>query len=175
MNDAETRVLARTAVVLLLASMGRYAWEARRAGPPMLAEAPDEGPALLAESRRLAAENEARAKPLAPDERDVTPRLRQDIRQRSLEIAFSAPLKRELQALEDMKALCREATLFRPRSCRAFERLRLHRIALWEEVEDAAGANPANLSWPFVNRLSDAGSAAAGRWRAPDVPAAAGG
>ena len=52
---------------------------------------------------------------------------------------------------------------------------KLNRIALWEEVEDAAGANPANLSWPFVNRLSDAGRAAAGRWRAPDVPAAAGG
>ena len=112
---------------------------------------------------------------LAPDERDTTPRLRQDIRHRSLEIAFSAPLKRELQAIEDMKALCREASLFRPRSCRAFERLRMHRLSLWESLEDAAGANPANLSWPFVTRLAEAGRTAADRWRSPDaVPASEG-
>jgi competence protein ComEA len=68
MTDAETRVLARTAAVLLVASMARYAWEARRGGSPVLPGAADDGPALLAESRRLADENEARARPLAPGE-----------------------------------------------------------------------------------------------------------
>ncbi|NMJ40345.1 patatin-like phospholipase family protein [Roseomonas sp. JC162] len=113
---------------------------------------------------------------LAPDERATTPRLRQDIRHRSLELAFAAPLRRELQAIEDMRTLCREATLFRPRACRPFDRLRLHRLSLWEEVQDAGSANPANLSWPFLTRLSEAGRTAAERWRAPasgEPPAAA--
>jgi competence protein ComEA len=69
MTDAETRVLARTAAVLLVASMARYAWEARRGGPPALAGAADDGPALLAASRQLAAENEVRARPLGAGER----------------------------------------------------------------------------------------------------------
>ena len=57
MTDSETRVLARTAVVLLLVSAGRFAWEARR-GPPLLPEVRDDLPALLAESRRLQEEDE---------------------------------------------------------------------------------------------------------------------
>jgi competence ComEA-like helix-hairpin-helix protein len=69
MTDGETRVLARTAAVLLVASMARYAWEARRGGPAVLPDAADDGPALLAESRRLVDENEARARPLGPGER----------------------------------------------------------------------------------------------------------
>lgn len=68
MTDSETRVLARTAAVLLVVSAARYGWEARR-GPPALPAPEDEGPALLAESRRLQQENDARARPLATGER----------------------------------------------------------------------------------------------------------
>ena len=68
MTDSETRVLARTAVVLLLVSAGRFAWEARR-GPPLLPEVRDDLPALLAESRRLQEEDELRVRPLGPGER----------------------------------------------------------------------------------------------------------
>ena len=68
MTDSETRVLARTAAVLLVVSAARYGWEARR-GPPALPAPEDEGPALLAESRRLKGENEERARPLGAGER----------------------------------------------------------------------------------------------------------
>ena len=61
MTDSETRVLARTAVVLLLVSAGRFAWEARR-GPPLLPEVRNDLPGLLAESRRLQEEDELRGR-----------------------------------------------------------------------------------------------------------------
>ncbi|MBR0679797.1 patatin-like phospholipase family protein [Roseomonas eburnea] len=109
---------------------------------------------------------------LAPDEREGSPRLRQDIRHRSLEIAFSAPLKRELQAIRDLRALCRETPLLRPRLCRKLDRLRLHRLSLWDGFEDAGQANAANLTWPFLTRLADAGREAAERWLAPAEAAA---
>lgn len=109
---------------------------------------------------------------LAPDEREGRPRLRRDIRHRSLEIAFSAPLKRELQAIQDLRALCRETPLLRPRLCRQLDRLRLHRVSLWDGFEDAGQANPANLAWPFLTRLAEAGRQAAERWLAPAAEAA---
>ena len=68
MTDAETRVLARTAAVLLVVSAARYGWELRR-GPPALPEVRDDLPELLAESRRLEEENARRALPLGPGER----------------------------------------------------------------------------------------------------------
>ncbi|MEO3470325.1 patatin-like phospholipase family protein [Roseomonas sp. CAU 1739] len=101
---------------------------------------------------------------LAPDAREGSPRLRHDIQHRSLEIAFSAPLRRELQAIEDMRSLCAEALALRPSLCRQLDRLRLHRLSMWDELGDAAGANPANVSWPFISRLAEAGRVAAGRW-----------
>lgn len=102
---------------------------------------------------------------LTPDERAGSPRLRHDIQRRSLEIAFSAPLKRELQAIEDMRRLCGETLALRPSLCRQLDRLRLHRLSLWDDF-DEAGANPANVSWPFLSRLSAAGRAAAEAWLA---------
>ncbi|GGJ23045.1 patatin-like phospholipase family protein [Neoroseomonas lacus] len=103
---------------------------------------------------------------LSPDTREASPRLRQDIRNRSLEIAFSAPLKRELQAIEDMRGLCRAARHARPPLCDQFDRLRLHRLSLWDELDESGGANPANLSWPFLQHLAEAGRLAAQRWLA---------
>ena len=107
---------------------------------------------------------------LAPDTREASPRLRHDIHNRSLEIAFSAPLKRELQAIEDMRGLCRAARNARPPLCDQFDRLRLHRLSLWDELDQSGGANPANLSWPFLRRLFGAGEAAAERWLAATMP-----
>ncbi len=108
---------------------------------------------------------------LAPDARDGSPRLRRDIQHRSLEIAFSAPLKRELQAIEDLRALCGQTRWARPALCRRLDRLRLHRLSLWEEMEDAGSANPVNVSRPLLNRLCEAGRAAAGRWLVPGAEA----
>lgn len=107
---------------------------------------------------------------LSPDTRETSPRLRQDIRNRSLEIAFSAPLKHELQAIEDMRGLCRAARHARPPLCDQFDRLRLHRLSLWDELDESGGANPANLSWPFLKRLAEAGEGAAERWLVGTMP-----
>lgn len=103
---------------------------------------------------------------LTPDFRHSPPRLRHDINQRSLEIAFAAPLKRELRALEDLRGLCRLAGSERPPLCQRLDRLKLHRLSLWEEVEDAGSANPVNVSWPLLTRFFDAGRAAVDRWLA---------
>ena len=67
MTDSETRVLARTAVVLLVVSVARFGWELRR-GAPVVAEIRDDLPALLDASRRLEEENDRRGRPLSPGE-----------------------------------------------------------------------------------------------------------
>ncbi|MBW6397229.1 patatin-like phospholipase family protein [Roseomonas sp. HJA6] len=103
---------------------------------------------------------------LTPDHRPGSPRLRHDITQRSLEIAFSAPLKRELKALEELRWLCSQAQSDRPAFCHRLDRLRLHRLSLWEEVEDAGSASPVNVSWPLLSRFFEAGHGAADRWLA---------
>lgn len=61
-------MLGRTAAVLLVASLARYGWEARRPAPLLLAGGRDDGPALLAASRRRAAEDSARSRPLGAGE-----------------------------------------------------------------------------------------------------------
>ncbi len=103
------------------------------------------------------------------------PRLHQDIRLRSLELAFAAPLQRELAALDDLREMCRRTRLLRPPPCRRLEELRLHRLSVWESGEDLTSANPADLSWPFLSRLAAAGRRAAAAWlaRAAAAPGAA--
>src|SRR5688572_24259786 len=68
MTDSETRVLARTAAVLLIVSAGRYGWELRR-DPPVEAGARSDLPALIAESRRLEEDGRRRNRPLGAAER----------------------------------------------------------------------------------------------------------
>src|SRR5687768_4908966 len=68
MTDSETRVLARTAAVLLIVSAGRYGWELRR-DPRVLPEVGDDLPALIAQSRRLVEDNRRRERPLGAGER----------------------------------------------------------------------------------------------------------
>jgi competence protein ComEA len=68
MTESETRVLARTAAVLLLVSAGRYAWSVRRE-PPTPVPVGDDLPTLIAESRRLEEDARRRERPLGPTER----------------------------------------------------------------------------------------------------------
>jgi competence protein ComEA len=68
MTESETRVLARTAAVLLLVSAGRYAWNVRRE-PPTPIPPGDDLPTLIAESRRLEEDARRRERPLGPSER----------------------------------------------------------------------------------------------------------
>jgi competence protein ComEA len=67
MSDAETRSLARVALLLLLASVVRLGLTSGHVDPPP--PAPDVLPGLLAQSRERAEEEEARSRPLAPGER----------------------------------------------------------------------------------------------------------
>ena len=67
MTGSETRVLARTAAVLLVVSSVRYGWEAHR-GPPPLPVPGDDGPGLLAESRVLKEDLDVRRRPLGVGE-----------------------------------------------------------------------------------------------------------
>ncbi len=67
MNDAETRVLARTAAVLLVVSAARYGWETRPR-PEVLPAGADDLPGLLAESRRLQEDAQVRSRPLGQNE-----------------------------------------------------------------------------------------------------------
>lgn len=110
---------------------------------------------------------------LSPHERDGAPWLRQDIRMRSLELAFAAPLQREIAALDDMREMCRRTRLLRPAPCRRLEALRLHRLSVWDGEEDLTFTNPANLSWHFLSRLAEAGRKAGGDWLATRTRSAA--
>jgi competence ComEA-like helix-hairpin-helix protein len=67
MSDPETRALGRAAVLLLVASLARWGWEATgvRGTPPPQTISTE----LLERSRSAAGDEEARSRPLAPDER----------------------------------------------------------------------------------------------------------
>jgi NTE family protein len=109
---------------------------------------------------------------LTPGTRADAPRRTRDIRHRSLEIAFAAPLQRELAAIEDLRTLCRQSGLFRPDICRRLRHLRLHRVSARDAVEDLAQASPADLGWNFLSRLAEAGREAAEAWLAEVTPPA---
>jgi len=66
MSDPETRALGRAAVVLLVASIARWGWDAAAPAPPE----PDQAAGgLLARSQALAKSEEVRGRPLGPQER----------------------------------------------------------------------------------------------------------
>jgi NTE family protein len=71
-----------------------------------------------------------------------------------------------LEALDDMRALCKEAGLFRPAACRKLERLRLHRIVAEDSVDGLHQASALRLDWSFLTRLKESGYAAAAGWLA---------
>jgi NTE family protein len=100
----------------------------------------------------------------APEERAGTPRTMPDITRRSREIAFGTALQRELEALDELAALCRGGGLFRPRACRQLERMRLHRIVAEQVVDGLSRASPMDTDPAFLARLRDAGARAAESW-----------
>lgn len=67
MSDPETRALGRAAVLLLVASLARWGWEA--AGARGAPSPPSISTELLERSRSAARDDEARSLPLAPGER----------------------------------------------------------------------------------------------------------
>jgi NTE family protein len=103
---------------------------------------------------------------LTPEGEDGVPHLSPDIARRLREIAFNGPLQKEIEALGDLAELCKGAGLFRSRFCRKLQRLRLHRIAAEESVDDLHRTSALALDWPFLTRLKESGRAAAAEWLA---------
>ena len=97
---------------------------------------------------------------------DALPRLSDGISRRMKEMSINFPLQKEIEALDELCAFCKQAGLLRPRFCRKLERLRLHRLIAERELPSLRLASPVNLEWSFLNRLKRAGGSAAERWLA---------
>jgi NTE family protein len=101
---------------------------------------------------------------IMPEMGHDVPRLPGPIAARVGEIAFTAPLRQELEAIADLQRLSREAGPFSSRFARRFARLRLHRIVAATAIEGLQGTDAANIDPVFLARLRDHGRAAAAAW-----------
>ncbi|MDE2580339.1 MAG: patatin-like phospholipase family protein [Rhodospirillales bacterium] len=103
---------------------------------------------------------------LLPAEHDRVPHHSHEIARRLQELTFNAPLLREEDEVAALRRACGERRLFRPALCRKLERLRLHRIAAPDAVAGLERESPLDTGWPLLQRLKDAGRAAAEVWLA---------
>jgi NTE family protein len=103
---------------------------------------------------------------IMPEGQGGLPRFSPHIARRVNEMAFNFPLQKEVEALDEMCALCKKAGFFRPRFCLKLERLRLHRIVAEEAMPELRNASAANLDWNFLQRLKKSGGSATERWLA---------
>jgi len=101
---------------------------------------------------------------IMPEEHPGVPHLAADVLRRVSEIAFTAPLQRELEALADLRDTCRGQTVWRSQPCEKLEQLRFHRIGAVDLVADLAEANALDTGWEFLTRLHDQGRTAADGW-----------
>lgn len=85
-----------------------------------------------------------------------------DIARRLNQIAFNGPLQKEVEALNDLTELCRKQGIFGSRFSRKMQRMRVHRLSAEDSIDGLAHANPGNLDWKFLQRLSEAGRVSAG-------------
>lgn len=97
---------------------------------------------------------------------ESVPKFSRGISRRMKEMSINFPLMKEIEALDELCAFCKQAGLLRPRFCRKLERLRLHRIIAERELPTLRHSAPVNLEWSFLNRLKRAGGSAAERWLA---------
>ena len=77
--------------------------------------------------------------------------------------------QKEVEALADLRELCKKGRIFRSRLCRKLQRLRLHRIAAEDGVEGLGQASALNLDWSFLTRLKEGGYHAAEQWQASEA------
>ncbi|MBV8914125.1 MAG: patatin-like phospholipase family protein [Acetobacteraceae bacterium] len=94
------------------------------------------------------------------------PRRGAEITQRLSGIAFNEPLLKELEALDDLCALCREQKVLRSKLCRRILRLRVERITADSAVPGLDKESPLHADWALLTRLHQAGIAAADGWLA---------
>ncbi|HEX4614838.1 MAG TPA: patatin-like phospholipase family protein [Stellaceae bacterium] len=113
---------------------------------------------------------------VTPQVRQSLPRSSVEIFRRACQITFNSVLQKELDALDDLTALCRKEGAFRSPLCRKLLRLRLHHISPGEPADILEQASALDLDWRFLSRLKENGGEAAGRWLADSsvpTPAAA--
>ncbi len=101
---------------------------------------------------------------ISPEQQEGLPRLSSQIARRAAQIAFNSPLQKEMEGLDDLRALCKDVGLFRPAVCRKLDRLRLHRIVAEDSVDGLHHASALRLDWSFLTRLKESGYAAAAGW-----------
>jgi NTE family protein len=102
---------------------------------------------------------------IIPGEDASLPTSSSQILRRVQQIAFNAPLRKELEQLVGMKELMHGEGRWASREeLRRLQRLRLHRIVAENEVEGLAQASAMDLDWRFLTRLRDGGRSAADKW-----------
>ena len=101
---------------------------------------------------------------VTPQVRQSLPRSSVEIFRRACQIAFNSVLQKELDALADLTALCRQEGVFRSHLGRKLHRLRLHRIAPGEPADILEQASALDLDWRFLSRLKEGGGVAAEEW-----------
>jgi NTE family protein len=95
-----------------------------------------------------------------PIERDQTPRLPAEIRNRIDEVTFNASLLAELRAADFVARLIRSGVL----KSDEYREERLHRIGGAGRLESFNAATKNDVSWPFLKQLRDLGRAEAKEW-----------
>ena len=100
---------------------------------------------------------------LMADEHGGVPHLSPEISRRMLEIAFATSLQKELEALDDLRDVCRHSLTLSP-VCRKLQHLRLHRVSASDNVEHLERESALDTSWSLIARLRERGRVAAQEW-----------
>jgi len=101
---------------------------------------------------------------ITPEEENGVPRSSSQIARLVARFSFTGPLRRDMEALDDLCALCREGRIFRSRLCRELNRLRLYHLEAERSVAELRRASAFNVDWSFLSRLKQAGRAASEDW-----------
>jgi NTE family protein len=107
---------------------------------------------------------------ITPEQQDGVPRLPSQIARLVDQFTFTGPLRRDIEALDDLCALCRKEKIFRSRLCRKLNRLRRHHSVAEHTVPGLHRASALNIDWGFLTKLKQGGREAAADWLAGDRP-----
>jgi NTE family protein len=103
---------------------------------------------------------------LIPETHAEVPRLSGEISRRMQEIAFTTSLHKELEALEDLREMCRRSPLTHSGTCRTLRNLRFHRVVADDFVEGLEQESALDTRWTLLTRLKEQGCVAAAEWLA---------
>ena len=106
---------------------------------------------------------------LMPEEHGEVPHLSPDISRRMQEIAFTTSLRKELEALDDLREVCRQSLTISP-ICRKLRDLRFHRVVASDVVEGLDHESALDTRWSLISRLKEHGRMAGEEWLAKNPP-----